>query len=99
MNLLCLVKKSESKAEEEKDSDDDLLTSEEPLIFFKKPQQLLDIFAELEENNLALIQNCQETEENLEELKAKIAETTTKMYICRINAVLIIILGKMKPLV
>lgn len=40
---------------------------------------MLDIFAELEENNLALIQNCQETEETLEELKSKIAETTTKM--------------------
>jgi uncharacterized coiled-coil protein SlyX len=48
-------------------------------IYFKTPQQLLDIFAELEENNLALIQNCQETEETLEELRSKIVETTIKM--------------------
>ncbi|KAJ3346337.1 Coiled-coil domain-containing protein 38 [Kappamyces sp. JEL0680] len=61
------------------DLDEDLLNSDEPLIYFKRPQQLLDIFAELEENNLSLIQNCQETEETLEELKSKIAETTTKM--------------------
>ncbi|KAI8920403.1 hypothetical protein BC831DRAFT_479822 [Entophlyctis helioformis] len=52
---------------------------EEPVLFFKSPEQLLDIFSELEENNLALIQNCQETEETLEELKAKISETTAKM--------------------
>ena len=32
-------------------------------MYFKKPQQLLDIFAELEERNLFLIQNSQETEE------------------------------------
>lgn len=70
--------KSEKKDGEE-EADEELLTSDEPLIFFKKPQQLLDIFAELEENNLALIQNCQETEETLEELKVKIAETTAKM--------------------
>jgi len=80
-DLLCVAKNDESKGEEEDDVDEDLLASEEPLIFFKRPQQLLDIFAELEENNLALIQNCQETEETLEELKAKIAETTTKMYL------------------
>nr|KAJ3421483.1 Coiled-coil domain-containing protein 38 [Polyrhizophydium stewartii] len=52
---------------------------DEPVLFFKSPDQLLDIFAELEENNLALIQNCQETEETLEELKAKIAETSARM--------------------
>lgn len=40
----------------------------------------MDIFAELEENNLALIQNCQETEETLEELKQKINETESRMY-------------------
>ncbi|KAJ3018044.1 Coiled-coil domain-containing protein 38 [Thoreauomyces humboldtii] len=52
---------------------------DEALLFFKTPQQLLDIFAELEENNLALIQNCQETEETLEELKQKIVDTEARM--------------------
>lgn len=62
------------------DFDDDLLMSrDESLIYFTSPQQLLDIFSELEENNLALIQNCQETEETLEELKAKIVDTTARM--------------------
>ena len=51
-----------------------------PQLYFQTPQQLLDIFAELEENNLALIQNCQETEETLEELKKKIAETEERMW-------------------
>ncbi|KAJ3315359.1 Coiled-coil domain-containing protein 38, partial [Boothiomyces sp. JEL0838] len=59
--------------------DDELLEADQALVYFKTPDQLLDIFAELEENNLAMIQNCQETEETLEELKAKIAETTAKM--------------------
>jgi hypothetical protein len=58
-----------------------LLSTEDQVLFFQTPKQLLDIFAELEENNLALIQNCQETEETLEELKGKILETDIKMYI------------------
>ncbi|KAJ3236224.1 Coiled-coil domain-containing protein 38 [Chytriomyces hyalinus] len=67
-------------AEEEFDFDDDYWNDEdEALLYFKTPQQLLDIFAELEENNLALIQNCQETEETLEELKQKIVETEARM--------------------
>jgi hypothetical protein len=39
----------------------------------------LDIFAELEEQNLSLIQNSQETEEALEELKETVELTKTKM--------------------
>lgn len=58
-----------------------LLSTEDQVLFFQTPKQLLDIFAELEENNLALIQNCQETEETLEELKGKILETDIKMYL------------------
>ncbi|KAI8918642.1 hypothetical protein DFJ77DRAFT_456369 [Powellomyces hirtus] len=58
---------------------DFLNEDDEALLFFKTPQQLLDIFAELEENNLALIQNCQETEETLEELKQKIVDTEARM--------------------
>lgn len=48
-------------------------------LFFTSPQQLLDIFAELEEQNLSLIQNSQETEENLEEMKQNIKITKVKM--------------------
>lgn len=48
-------------------------------LFFTDPQQLLDIFAELEEQNLSLIQNSQETEEALEEMKQTIKVTKTRM--------------------
>jgi len=58
------------------DSDD---SDEEPELFFKDPQQLLDMFAELEEQNLSLIQNSQETEEALEEMKQTIKNTKHKM--------------------
>lgn len=52
---------------------------QEPELFFIDPQQLLDIFADLEEQNLSLIQNSQETEENLEEIKQTISATETRM--------------------
>ncbi len=62
------------------EADPDLLLAiEDQVLYFQSPKQLLEIFAELEENNLALIQNCQETEETLEELRAKILETDVKM--------------------
>jgi len=48
-------------------------------MFFKEPQQLLDIFTALEESNLFLIQNSQETEAALEELKTQFADTRTRM--------------------
>jgi hypothetical protein len=51
----------------------------EPPMYFKSPQQLLHIFAALEERNLFLIQNSQETEEQLEELKQKLESTKAKM--------------------
>ena len=51
----------------------------EPPMYFTRPQQLLDIFAALEERNLFLIQNSQETEEQLEELKQKLEHTKDKM--------------------
>lgn len=47
-------------------------------IYFTKPQQLIDIFSALEERNLFLIQNSQETEEALEELKKKYEDTKVK---------------------
>ena len=49
-------------------------------LYFTDPQQLLDIFAELEEQNLSLIQNSQETEETLEEMKQTIKMTRKKMW-------------------
>ncbi|KAJ3417141.1 Coiled-coil domain-containing protein 38 [Chytridiales sp. JEL 0842] len=71
---------AESEQEEDAELDDDYWNDdEEPQLIFKSPQQLLEIFAELEENNLALIQNCQETEETLEELRQKIIETEERM--------------------
>ena len=48
------------------------------LTYFKQPRQLLDIFEELEEQNLFLIQNCQETERQAEELKQQFADTQTE---------------------
>lgn len=53
--------------------------SQEPDLYFGDPQQLLDIFAELEEQNLSLIQNSQETEEALEELRQTIKQTQERM--------------------
>lgn len=67
-----------------KSSKDELLDFEDKdeqefEIYFQNAEQLLDIYAELEENNLALIQNCQETEESLEELKHEIRVTESNM--------------------
>ena len=61
------------------------LILQEPDLFFSDPQQLLDIFAELEEQNLSLIQNSQETEEALEELKQTIKQTQERMWVPRIS--------------
>ena len=41
-------------------------------MFFVEPRQLLNIYSQLEEQNLFLIQNAQESEEALEELRAKL---------------------------
>ena len=48
-------------------------------MYFTEPQQLLDIFADLELQNLFLIQNSQETEQALEELKQNYEETKKQM--------------------
>jgi len=63
------------KLDDEEMSDSD---SEMPM-YFTEPQQLLDIFTALEESNLFLIQNSQETEQALEELKQDFMETKTRM--------------------
>ena len=48
-------------------------------LYFTDPHQLLDIFLELEEQNLSLIQNSQDAEEVLEQLKKTIDATRNKM--------------------
>ncbi len=48
-------------------------------MYFTEPERILNTFMEIEENNLFLIQNCQETEEALEELKSKFNEAKQKM--------------------
>lgn len=54
---------------------------EEIPMYFTKPQQLLDIFKALEESNMFLIQNNQETERVLEELRQRRKETEERMYV------------------
>ena len=59
------------------------MVDEEPLtssgqeldMYFTEPRQLLDIFTQLEEQNLFLIQNSQETEQALEILRQDFSET------------------------
>ncbi len=48
-------------------------------MYFERPEQLLDVFATLEESNLFLIQNCQDTEQQLDELRAAHVETAAAM--------------------
>eukprot|EP01086_Lenisia_limosa_P013375 TRINITY_DN4245_c0_g1_i1.p1 TRINITY_DN4245_c0_g1~~TRINITY_DN4245_c0_g1_i1.p1 ORF type:complete len:498 (-),score=136.81 TRINITY_DN4245_c0_g1_i1:219-1712(-) len=48
-------------------------------MYFVDPNQLLETFAALEERNLFLIQNAQETEQALEDLKAKFSSTVKRM--------------------
>ncbi|XP_060258957.1 cilia- and flagella-associated protein 100 isoform X4 [Ovis aries] len=57
------------------DSDD----GEELELYFTDPQQLLDIFTKLEEQNLSLVQNTQEMEEALEELSFTLKNTQTRI--------------------
>ncbi|XP_012943356.1 cilia- and flagella-associated protein 100 isoform X2 [Aplysia californica] len=74
------TKQEDSETGEPKPELLDMEDSDEELdLFFTDPQQLLDIFAELEEQNLSLIQNSQETEEALEEMKHTIKQTKVKM--------------------
>lgn len=48
-------------------------------MYFTEPKQLLDHFTQLEESNLFLIQNCQETEQQLEELRQSQKEIEREM--------------------
>jgi hypothetical protein len=51
----------------------------DPPMYFTETKQLMDIFASLEEQNLFLIQNSQETEKTLEELRHAFKETKISM--------------------
>ena len=57
------------KEDKDKDKEDAEPGAEE--MYFTHPSQLLEMFTALEESNLFLIQNCQEMEESLEELRSK----------------------------
>ena len=59
------------------DKEEDYLSDTEPPMYFQEPTQLLNIFTALEEQNLFLIQNSQETEQALEELKQTFRNTKT----------------------
>ncbi|XP_029100203.1 cilia- and flagella-associated protein 100 isoform X2 [Monodon monoceros] len=48
-------------------------------LYFTEPQQLLDVFVKLEEQNLSLVQNTQEMEEALEELSFTLKNTQIRM--------------------
>ena len=43
-------------------------------LYFQDPQQLLAIFADLEDENLALIQECREAESDLEKIRTIVRE-------------------------
>ncbi|XP_005365363.1 cilia- and flagella-associated protein 100 [Microtus ochrogaster] len=58
------------------DTDSD---GEELALYFTEPQQLLDIFTQLEEQNLSLIQNTQEMEEALDDLNVTLKNTQIRM--------------------
>jgi hypothetical protein len=48
-------------------------------MYFTKPEQLLQLFVELEEHNLSLIQNGQETEEQLQDLAERTLADRARM--------------------
>jgi len=80
------VKKKDKKKNDivlpPKPADDaDILTSsgEDIPMYFNKSVQLLDLFTALEESNLFLIQNSQETEQALEEIKQNFKVTKLQL--------------------
>jgi len=50
---------------------DESSDDEEVELYFKEPQELLAMFHELEDQNLSLIQNGQDMEENIDEIKSQ----------------------------
>jgi len=54
-------------------------SEEEPELFFEQPMQLMDFFTELEEKNLFLIQESQDTEKRLDVMKSQNEKTKQEM--------------------
>ncbi|XP_055473463.1 cilia- and flagella-associated protein 100 isoform X2 [Psammomys obesus] len=69
-------KLSSTMAPSQDDTDSD---GEELALYFTEPQQLLNVFMKLEEQNLSLIQNTQEMEETLDDLKRTLKNTQIRM--------------------
>ncbi|KAM3914211.1 cilia- and flagella-associated protein 100 [Leptodactylus fuscus] len=82
LKTVASKKANSATVQEEENSSENPVSSdseEESELYFTDPQQLLNIFSEMEERNLSLIQNSQETEEALEEIKQNITMTEGKM--------------------
>ncbi|KAG8549426.1 hypothetical protein GDO81_021264 [Engystomops pustulosus] len=82
LKTVASKKVSSTTLQEDENVSENLVSSdseEEPELYFTDPQQLLNIFSEMEERNLSLIQNSQETEEALEEMRHSISATERRM--------------------
>ncbi|KAM5287901.1 coiled-coil domain-containing protein 38 [Ctenodactylus gundi] len=51
--------------------DDDMDLDLQPQLYFKDPEELLQVFTDLEEQNLTLVQYAQDVDENLEEVNKR----------------------------
>ncbi|KAK6482582.1 cilia- and flagella-associated protein 100-like [Huso huso] len=69
------IKSIADRRAEDRDSDSD----EELELYFKDPKEMLNILTELEEQNLSYIQNFQETEEAMEEIRMNARITKERM--------------------
>ena len=72
----ALAKEAEAKSrrvrpqeEEEEEGEEEGAGKGRTQLYFRDPAELVSIFTELEEQNLSLIQNSQETEITLEDMK------------------------------
>eukprot|EP00920_Eleutheroschizon_duboscqi_P020040 GHVT01047831.1.p1 GENE.GHVT01047831.1~~GHVT01047831.1.p1 ORF type:complete len:469 (+),score=100.90 GHVT01047831.1:203-1609(+) len=71
---------TENLDENGQDEDENIDEEEETLpVYFTQPKQILDILSDLEEQNLFLIQNVQQTEQALEDVEARFRETRKVM--------------------
>ena len=52
---------------------------EEVILYFNEPKQLLSIFTDLEDENLRLIEKCQEAEDKLDEVKKANRDTQERL--------------------
>jgi len=68
------IRRKYRTAEDYENEYQEVSSGDEMPLYFEEPKQLLDVFTSLEESNLFLIQNSQDTEQALEELQQKFAE-------------------------